>query len=243
MANSTCHHGGGTLLGSYFADPILPVKNISLHNGLLLKLSCAAGRMRHSSEVPGWVNAPLLERDQAINSEAVDCELIPNNLTKMQTSYGTTNGKQVLSAAEQVKKIMLSPGRLVEFTFSLYPLFSPLIVAWVFCVSFVLCSLFAIFAINCKFIVDLFFLFISRSACFIRQMCFLYCNFSLCYCVMALEMRTICTYVHRLPFSTCFVCCSHLLSFVYLFVWVHVLIFTCASEGFAVSFCGRAHNF
>lgn len=105
MANSTCHHGGGTLLGSYFADPILPVKNISLHNGLLLKLSCAAGRMRHSSEVPGWVNAPLLERDQAINSQAVDCELIPNNLTKMQTSYGTTEGKQVLSAAEQVKKI------------------------------------------------------------------------------------------------------------------------------------------
>lgn len=171
MANSTCHHGGGTLLGSYFADPILPVKNISLHNGLLLKLSCAAGRMRHSSEVPGWVNAPLLERDQAINSEAVDCELIPNNLTKMQTSYGTTNGKQVLSAAEQVKKIMLSPGRLVEFTFSLYPLFSPLIVAWVFCVSFVLCSLFAIFAINCKFIVDLFFFFLFLEVLVLSDKC------------------------------------------------------------------------
>lgn len=66
---------------------------------------------------------------------------------------------------------MLSPGRLVEFTFSLYPLFSPLIVAWVFCVSFVLCSLFAIFAINCKFIVDLFFFFFFLEVLVLSDKC------------------------------------------------------------------------
>lgn len=70
-----------------------------------------------------------------------------------------------------------------------------------FCVLF-----FAVFAISCKFIVDFYFL-----KCLFYQIIvfffFFVRSFSLYYCVKALEMRTICTYVHQLPFLTfLFVC-------------------------------------